>query len=141
MRVNTRIELDNINRILARRGLEARGQAQRYVDSEVLRQSAPYMPHQSGMLRDSGIHGTDIGSGKVVWNSPYAKFLYYGKVMIGIESHSPWAKSGERKVTTSRNLTYHGAPKRGAFWFERMKASHLTEILRGVARLVGGRAR
>lgn len=141
MRVNTRIELDNINRILARRGLEARGQAQRYVDNEVLRQSAPYMPHQSGMLRDSGIHGTDIGSGKVVWNSPYAKFLYYGKVMIGIESHSPWAKSGERKVTTGRNLTYHGAPKRGAFWFERMKASHLTEILRGVARLVGGRAR
>lgn len=141
MRVNTRVEVDNINRILNRHGLGVRGRAQQYIDSEVLRQSAPYLPHQTGMLRDSGIHGTDIGSGEVIWNSPYAKFLYYGKVMIGMESHSPWAKSGEKKVKTNRNLAYHGAPKRGAFWFERMKADHMSDILRGLARLLGGRVR
>ena len=141
MQVRTRVELDNINRILDRHGLGARGRAQKYVDNEVLRLSDPYLPHQTGMLRDSGLHGTDVGSGKVVWNSPYAKFLYYGKVMLGIESHSPWAKSGEKKVKTSRDLTYHGAPKRGAFWFERMKADHLQEILKGLARLLGGHMR
>ena len=139
MQVRTRVELDNINRILDRHGLGARGRAQKYVDNEVLRLSDPYLPYQTGMLRDSGLHGTDVGSGKVVWNSPYAKFLYYGKVMLGMESHSPWAKSGEKKAKTSRDLTYHGAPKRGAFWFERMKADHLQEILKGLARLLGGR--
>ena len=51
-------------------------------------------------------------------------------------------KKSERKFKiTICNLTYHRAPKRGAFWFERMKADHMQGILQGLARLLGGRAR
>ena len=42
--------------------------AQKFVDSEVLRLSDPYIPMQSGMLKTSGILGTTIGSGEVIWN-------------------------------------------------------------------------
>lgn len=102
--------------------------AQMFVDSEVLRLSDPYVPMQSGMLKKSGILGTTVGSGEVVWNAPYAKYLYYGKVMIG---RAP-------KVVTAKKIIYHGAPARGAFWFERMKADKKAQILDGARRLAGG---
>lgn len=112
--------------------------AQKFVDSEVLRRTEPYLPFQSGMLRDSGILGTRIGSGEVAWNAPYARFLYYGKIMVGILSRSAWAKLGERKETTGQELTFHGAPKRGAYWFERMKADHGKAIISTAGKIAGG---
>ncbi len=54
--------------------------AQAYIDTEVLRLSSPYLPFQSGMLEKLGILGTIPGSGEVIWNGPYARYLYYGKV-------------------------------------------------------------
>lgn len=102
--------------------------AQKFVDSEVLRLSDPYIPMQSGMLKKSGILGTTIGSGEVVWNAPYSRYLYYGKVMVG---RAP-------KVVTNKNLTYRGAPMRGAFWFERMKKDKGKQILDKAALIAGG---
>jgi len=102
--------------------------AQMFVDSEVLRLSEPYLPFQSGMLRTSGILGTVIGSGEVVWNSPYARYLYYGKVMVG---------KAPKKVT-NKDLTYYFAPMRGAFWFERMKKDKGQSILDKSAIIAGG---
>nr|DAU00047.1 MAG TPA: Minor capsid protein [Caudoviricetes sp.] len=99
---------------------------QEYVDSEVLRLSMPYIPRQSGMLQKSGQLGTVIGSGEVIYNAPYSRYQYYGKVMVG---RAP-------KRLTDRDLTYQGAPKRAALWFERMKADKLDKILKGAQRLI-----
>lgn len=114
--------------------------AQKFVDSEVIRLCDPYTPFESGMLKLSALLGTDIGSGTVVWNAPYARYLYYGSVMVSPTTGSPWAKKGERKIITDRELKYNGAPKRGKLWFERMKADHKEEILKGARRIAGGNA-
>ncbi len=140
MNLEARIEIRNLQVLLAARGLNTGGEVQTYIDNEVLRLSDQYEPFQSGALKRSGITGTKAGSGNVVWNIPYARFLYYGKVMVG-PNGSPWAKHGEKKHTIDKDLTYNGAPKRGSYWFERMKAAHLNEILQGAARIAGGRAR
>lgn len=139
MKMNTTIKMLTRQQLLAKRGLEQRGVVQRYVDSEVLRRSTPYLPLQTGALRNAGIMGTDIGSGQVCWNGPYAKYLYHGKVMVGEHSRSPWANRGERKVVTDKAITYHGAPKRGPEWFEQMKIAHRKAILSGAAKLAGGK--
>ena len=86
----------------------------------------PYIPRQSGMLQKSGQLGTVIGSGEVIYNAPYSRYQYYGKVMVG---RAP-------KRLTDRDLTYQGAPKRAALWFERMKADKLDKILKGAQRLI-----
>jgi len=120
-------------------------EAQRYVDSEVLRLSEPYIPFQTGMLRTSGITATEIGSGFVTYNTPYARNMYYGKVMVdpvtgaaGFLTKDGWrSRKGVRKVVSNREYQYHGAPMRGAFWFERMKADHKEDILRGLKKLLG----
>lgn len=89
--------------------------AQRYVDSEVLRLSEPYVPLQTGMLIKSGILGTDVGSGEVQWIAPYAKPQYYLPRKIGTET---------------------GA-LRGSFWFQRMKETHRDRIVSGARRIAG----
>ena len=88
--------------------------AQKYVDSEVLRLSAPYTPLITGNLINSGIRGTVIGSGLVVWNAVYARKQYYN---------------------TAQTRPYD--PRRGAYWFERMKADHGKQIIAG-AKKIGG---
>ncbi len=105
--------------------------AQVFVDNEVLRLSDPYVPFQSGLLKKTGILGTIPGQGEVVWNAPYAHYHYYGKVRVG---RAP-------KELTNRDLQHHGAPKRGAFWFERMKKDKLQQILAGARRIAGGGTR
>lgn len=44
--------------------------AQKVLDSEVLRRCDPYVPMDTGMLKKSGILGTVIGSGKIVYTAP-----------------------------------------------------------------------
>lgn len=132
------IQMDSINKILSRRGLEEKGKVQRYIDNEVIRLSEPYTPHLTGALKRSAKAGTDIGSGEVVWNSPYARFHYYGNVMISPSTGSTWAKKDEKKILTDRPLSYHGGG--GKLWFERMKADHRDKILEGAAKKAGGRA-
>lgn len=105
------------------------GRAQVFVDSEVLRLSAPYIPFQTSMLQKSGILGTIPGEGVVTWIAPYARYQYYGKLMVG---RAP-------KRLTNIDLTYHGAPMRGKLWFERMKADHKQYILDGARKLAGGK--
>ena len=90
--------------------------AQVFVDSEVLRHSEPYIPMQTGMLIKSGILGTTIGSGTVKWIAPYAHHQYYKG----------------RKPGTSAFGTL-----RGRLWFERMKASWGSAIIRGAKKIIG----
>ena len=107
--------------LLQERGLEDMGRVQKYIDSEVIRQMDPYTPFRLGTLKESPYFSTQIGSGLIVQSTPYARYHYYGKVMVG---PAP-------KQVTDIPLKYNGAPMRGAFWFERMKADHATDILRG----------
>lgn len=103
--------------------------AQVFVDSEILRLCDPLIPMQSSMLKKSGTLGTIVGSGEVVWIAPYARYQYYGKLMVG---PAP-------KTMTDVDLQYHsGEAQRGAFWFERMKAADGAAIIAGAKKIAGG---
>jgi len=88
-------------------------EAQKFVDSEVLRLCEKYIPKRTGMLVKSGILGSEIGSGTVKWIAPYAKAQYYSPRKVGSQTGT----------------------ERGPLWFERMKAVHASKIIIG-ARLI-----
>lgn len=90
--------------------------AQCFIDSEVLRLTSAYVPFQTGALQKSGILGTDIGSGEVKWIAPYAAAQYYN-------------------TATSRSYD----PKRGAYYFERMKIDHGAQIIAKAKKFGGGK--
>ncbi len=110
-------------------------EAQKAVDSEVLKQMAPYTPMRTGALIDSATLGTVIGSGKIEYLSPYARYLYYGEVYgpnIPIRENGQlvgfW--SPPQKSPTGRPLVYSQAvhPLAGAHWFDRMKTDRIYTI-------------
>jgi hypothetical protein len=105
--------------------------AQEWLDNAVLHDCEPYIPLRAGILIFSGILSTKIGSGTVSWTTPYARYLYYGKVMVT----SPF---GGPKILTKRNLKFHGGGKRGAFWFERTKEVKRDAWRKGVALIAAG---
>lgn len=111
-----KLEIKDLNKILANRGLEVRGAVQMFIDNEVLRQCNPYVPKDTGELIRSGTAHTKIGSGEVKYRTPYARRWYY------------------------RPAQFTGAPKRGNYWFERMKQNGgLESILKGAKRIAGAR--
>lgn len=105
---------------------------QKYIDNQVLRYNSKYIPMQTGALDRSGQVGTVIGSGEVVYQSPYARYLYYGKVMRDKNGRAFYGEAP--KFVTDEELHYHGEPQRGKLWFERMKAAHKDAILKGAGK-------
>ncbi len=88
--------------------------AQAFLDSEVLRQSRPYVPFRTGMLVNTALVERP---GKIVYPQPYAKAQYYGQDF-------------------NFTLTHH--PNAGPKWTERAKAVHLPAWQSGVERILQG---
>lgn len=114
-------------------GLEEKGKVQAFLDKTTAENLQKYVSRKSGTQEKSIPVASRYGSGRVIINVPYAQFQAGGKVMIGIKSHSPWARRGERKILTSKNLKYHGDRLRGSKPFERMKADKKQSILNQTA--------
>lgn len=101
-------------KILAKRNLEMGGAVQRFIDSEVLRLCEPYVPFDNGALIKSGLDHTVIGTGQVKYRTLYARRWYY------------------------MPADFQEAPRRGNYWFERMKQNGgKDEILAGARKLAG----
>lgn len=138
--VNYRLEMKSIAELCRERGIQVNGRTQEFIDQEVIRLMAPYTPFRSGVLEKSATLGTRIGSGDIKQNSPYARYQYYGKLMVSSVTGSAWSH-GESKVLTDKDLKYNKSqhPQAGPFWFERMKADKKEQILRGAQKVAGVR--
>ena len=113
--------------------------AQFALDSAIMTSMEPFMPRRDGQFIavTKGMSAAVAGTGKVIAAAPpYGRFLYEGKVMIGEKSRSPWAKKGEKKVVTGRNLTYSGGGQ--AHWFDAAKAADGAEWEKLVKQIAGG---
>ena len=60
-----------------------------------------YVPDdQDALVNSSNIH-SDILHGKLVWSTPYARYLYHGVLMVDPKTGSAWAREGQTKVKVS----------------------------------------
>lgn len=115
-------------------------EAQYYLDSQIMNDMVPYMPHRDGnFVNVTRLQSAALaGSGKVVAAAPpMGRFLYEGKVMVDPVTGSPWARKGAKKVVTERPLTY-GNPKATPYWFDTAKDAHGKSWVKGVKRIAGG---
>ena len=102
--------------------------AGRAVADQIQKDTSPYVPYLTGSLDNR----TRVEGNTVIYPGPYARFLYYGKVMIDPETGSTWAKRGNTKVVTDRNLVFTKDfhPEAQDHWFEASKAQNLDKWLR-----------
>lgn len=110
--------------------------AQQWLGDRVLEDCKPIMPLLTGSLQQRS-HSESNGK-KVVFPGPYARYLYYGKVMVDPDTGSTWAREGAEKILTDRPLTYSRA-EAVPYWFEVAKKNHLQYWTDGVKRILGGK--
>lgn len=133
--ISARLDIfGDVEALLESCGFEPYGRVQCAIDGAVLdfTEMGGYVPASPDRtLEFSARLSTDIGSGMVIWNTPYARFQNGGFVMTD-EDGRTWVSAGEQKpIVTTRPLEYDTAqnPNAGAHWFERMKADHTKDIL------------
>ncbi|HWI50264.1 MAG TPA: minor capsid protein [Rummeliibacillus sp.] len=77
--------------------------AQFALDEQIIKDSNFYAPEDIGTLIGSAQRGSKIGEGLIVWDTPYARRLYYNP---------------------QYNFSKDKNPNAGGLWFERAKAAH-----------------
>lgn len=117
--------------------------AQYALDSMVMTDMVPFMPEVTGQFINvtRTMSASIAGSGKVVAAAPpFGRFLYNGKVMVGIDTRSAWAKKGEKKEVTGKDLDFStGAhPSAQAHWFDPAKRKNQKEWVRQTRKIAGG---
>lgn len=146
--LSARFDWNGGENMLCRLNLERGGLVQQAIDNSVIAYNRQYCPMETGMLADSPYAASPPGSGQVVYPGPYARYQYYGEVMgpnIPVyedNSGEPtrfFSKPGQEKHLTGRALTYRTDvnPLAGSYWFERMKADHMQDILEEAKRVAG----
>nr|DAU04569.1 MAG TPA: Minor capsid protein [Caudoviricetes sp.] len=116
--------MDAIEYIIA----QACTKAEHAVAVQVEKDTEPFVPALTGSLAQ---RTRAVGS-EVIYPGPYARFLYYGKVMVDPNTGSTYAPKGGTKVVTDRNLVFNKTmhPQAQAHWFEASKAQNLEKWVR-----------
>lgn len=123
---------DEVQRAIAR----ACTAAEHKLAQQMERDTQPFVPMKTGSLMvRTRIHPDyrgEIEGNAIVYPGPYARFLYYGKVMVDPNTGSTYAPKGGTKVVTDRNLVFnHTAhPQAQAHWCEASKAQNLDKWAR-----------
>lgn len=122
--------LDSINQSIK----EAAEKAEHIVAQQVAKDTSPFVPALTGSLDTR----TRVVENTVIYPGPYARFLYYGKVMVDPNTGSTYAPKGGSKVVTDRNLVFTQTvhPQAQDHWFEASKAQNLDKWVRVAGKAV-----
>ena len=122
MSTKVKLEMKPIATILARLGIDKNGRVQRFLTETVNRRITRYMPFRTGVLATKLKFVSSPT--EITVNGPYARYQYYGKVMVGKPP----------KQVTDIDLNYDKTkhPNAGPFWDRRMMAAEKDVIVREV---------
>lgn len=126
-----KVKINSTNKILKDHGLDQDGRAIRFLRDDADRLMNPYIPMDNGMLRRNKSYPSNH---EIKYISPYARYQYYGKLMLA-KNGSSWAKKGEKKVLTSRNLKYHTSGT-GPKWNELMMQRNKNTLIKDVENFI-----
>lgn len=107
---------------------QACAKSEHIVAVQARKDTSPYVPFLTGSLDQR----TQVDGNAIIYPGPYARFLYYGKVMVDPGTGSTYAKKGMTKVLTDKKLEFNKAGHNQAqsYWFEASKAENLKKWIR-----------
>lgn len=102
--------------------------AEHILAQQIMKDTTPFVPALTGSLTQR----TRVIGNEVIYPGPYARFLYYGKVMVDPQTGSTYAPKGGHKVATDRNLVFNTTmhPQAQAHWFDASKAQNMEKWVR-----------
>lgn len=96
--------------------------AQYLLDSQIVQDTSPFTPFRTGTLDSSVMRATDLGSGQIVYDTPYARHMYYG---VHCRTGKPF----------NFNKKFH--PLATQEWIEASKAVYLEKWTNTVREIMG----
>ena len=128
---NVKVRMKSTNKIIKDHGLDNEGKVTRFLRDNADRLMNPFVPMDNGMLRRNKTYPNNHS---IKYISPYAHYLYTGKLML-TKSGSSWAKKGEKKVYTGRSLKYHTSGT-GAKWDKLMMQRRKNDLIKDVENFI-----
>ncbi len=101
---------------------------------QAAKDTEPFVPAGEKSLANR----TQVVGDTIIYPGPYARYLYYGKLMVDPDTGSAWARKGATKVLTDKDLVFRRDVHAQAqsHWFEASKAQNLDKWLRKAAKEV-----
>ena len=141
MSTRVKVEMQPIQSILKNHGIDSNGRVQLYVTNMISRRMTRYMPFQSGALATKLKYVASPTEIQV--NAPYARYQYYGKVMVNAATGNGPAyipgvgyryKKGTVLAVTNRDLEYDKTknPEAGPFWDRALLAKEKAQMVQEV---------
>lgn len=126
------VNMRPVNQILRAKGLSTGGDVQRFHTANVLRRIVKYMPYRTGATIKLTVAQSPVSKPYIVTDAPYARYLYYGKVMVG---KAP-------KAVTDKDLQYTKTknPRAGPFWDRALMAAEGKALQADLQRYVDRKA-
>ena len=109
------VKLKPTSEIKARLGLEPNGRVQKFFTNTCYKHMDKYVPMDEGNLRKN----VDIDSDKIVYESPYARYQYYGV-----------REDGTHKVQ------HYTTPGTGTYWDKKMVSAEMQDVVKEVQNYV-----
>lgn len=118
----------DFSEVMAQKLAEASTKGEHAVAIQVQKDTSPYVPFLTGSLDQR----TRVDGSQVIYPGPYARYLYYRKLMVDPATGSSYATKGATKVLTDKNLVFNKASHANAqaHWFEASKAENLEKWIR-----------
>lgn len=110
------VKLKPTSQIKARLGLEPNGRVQKFFTNTCYKHMDKYVPYREGNLRTI----VDVQDDSITYESPYAKYQYYGI-----------SKNG-------KPLNYR-TPGTGDHWDKRMVSAEIDDVVKEVQDYIGGK--
>lgn len=115
--------------IQAKLGLDQNGKVQKRFTHNCRIYMDKYVPYMDGDLRTNVLEESD----RITYQSPYAHYMYEGKLYIDPETGSSWARKDTTKVATNKDLVYH-TPGTGHHWDRRMVSAEIDDVIKATMR-------
>lgn len=114
------INLPSVKQVVLSRGLQRGGRVQAIFTHTLHSMADPYTPFDTGTLKGQASRVVDNNTA-IEYNTPYAQYLWYGKLMVDPLTLSSWARKDTKKIMDpqDRDLKYHKGPLRNNRWVER----------------------
>lgn len=150
MKTTIQVNMKPINTILTRLGVDKNGDVQMQLTRVVNKRITRYMPYRTGALSTKLKYIKSPT--EIVVLAPYARYQYYGKVMVNSKTGKGPAlipgvgyryKKGTKLIATERDLKYDTTknPQAGPYWDKRLMAAEKDAIAADVQAYVNRRKR
>lgn len=145
-----KVDMKPVSSVMKGLGVTVRGDVQKFHTANVRRRIQKYMPYRSGATIKTMIIQSPAEEPFIHVDVPYARMLYYGKVMVDPKTHAAgfltengWrSRKGVKKVVSNRDITYDKTknPQAGPFWDRRLIAAEGAAMRQDLQEYVNRRA-